>query len=473
MLGGENNMFLSTFALCLLPCMQAPTPALQRALVSDDAVARFAAAREIAAGDERTQSWLLGEAEKGTAQYQRAVLLAASLMGTEKTYAMVERASKRGRKADPNRAFALLLYGSFHPEAGNEASGDWNRCATSFEKACLLSGLLSRPERLVVAPWPKLIVREKEAALIAVLDVARCLTGSKALGSHALSEAAALLTSVDPRLAPLPADLFEEQKEASYPDLWRLTARRTPPRSLEDLHKHALVGEQIGLVLCLFEVQGKHRQALFHHDRSRAVGSIEQAWLWGAAGEIGLEIPGPSEPTLEIHQVAGVLGLAQQNLKRAKEIAQSYSEVAGRAFSSNASFATRWAAGTILALSGLEEDRLLLQLAFEKASAVERQRLHPIWKFANHGFEEEALRSHWLHHWVRDLGGSWIGYLDSEGRRWTAYLLLGGSNEAKNREPLSVAYSELEVLPKDYALDHVLYRDLAEFLLSDEYRWNK
>ncbi|MDA0666282.1 MAG: hypothetical protein O3A95_01735 [Planctomycetota bacterium] len=466
-------MLLSTFALFLLPCMQAPTPALQRALISDDAVARFEAAREIATGDERTQSWILEEEEKGTAQYQRAILLAASLMGTEKTFAMVERASKRGRKADPNRAFALLLYGSFHPDAGIEASRDWDRCVTSFEQACLLSGLLSRPERLVVAPWPSLITSEKDAALIGVLDVALRLTGSKALGNHALSEAAVMLTSVNPRLDPLPAGLFEQQKQASYPDMWRLTARRTPERSLEDLQNQALVDEHIGLVLCLFEVQGKHRQALFHHDRSRAMGPTEQAWLWGAAGELGLEIPGPTKPTLELHQVAGVLGLAQQNLKKAKEIAQSYSKVAGRAFSLNASFTTRWTAGTILALSGMEADRLLLQQAFEKASGVERQRLNPIWKFANHGFEDETLRSYWLRHWIRDLGGSWIGYLDAEGRRWTAYLLLGGSTEAKNREPLSVAYPELEVLPKDYAVDHVLYRDLAEFLLSDEYRWNQ
>lgn len=465
-------MLLSTFALFLLPCLQEPTPAMQRALISDDAVARFEVAREIAAGDERTQEWILEEEKKGTAQYQRAILLAASLMGTPETYAMVERASKRGRKASPNRAFALLLYGSFHPDAGSEANQDWNRCATSFEQACLLSGLLSRPERLVVAPWPRLIAEEKDPALMAVLDAARCLTGNPTEGQHALTEAAVMLTSVNPRFNPLSVERFEANKKAQFPDLWRLTARRTPARSLDELHRQALVGERIGLVLCLYEVQGGQRQALFHHDRSRAVGQVEQAWLWGAAGELGLEIPGPGKAPLEAHQVAGILGLAQQNGKRAKEMALSYVEVARNSFSSNASFSTRWAAGTILALGGLAEDRELLQKAFEEASGVERQRLNPIWKFANHALEEESLRSFWLRNWIRDLGGGWVGYLDSEGPRWTAYLLLGGSSEAKSRASISVAYPELEVLPKDYAIDHVLYRDLAEFLFSDDYRWD-
>lgn len=464
-------MLLSTFALFLLPCLQEPTPALQRALVSDDAVARFQAAREISVGDERTQAWILGEEEKGTAQYQRAVLLAASLMGTPETYALVERAARRGRKADPIRAFALLLYGSFHPDAGMEASQDWNRCGTSFEQACLLSGLLSRPERIIVAPWPGLISKEKEEALTGLLDAAFCLTGNEPQGKSALSEAVVLITSVNPGINPLLAERFSEARDTHYPALWKVSARRTPARSLDALNQQALVGESIGLVLALYEVPADQRQALFFHDRSRAVGSAEQAWLWGAAGELGLEIPGPSMPVLELHQVAGVLGLAGHDLKKAKKVALSYLEVARQAFSSKASFSKRWAAATVLALGGLEEDRLLLQQAFENANGVERHRLSPIWKFANYGFEEEALRRHWLKSWIRDLGGGWIGYLDREGPRWTAYLLMGGSNEAQNRESLSVSYPMLEVLPKDYALDHVLYRDFAEFLLSDAYRW--
>ena len=472
MLGGESIMLLSTFALLLLPCLQEPSPALQRALVSDDAVARFEAAREISVGDERTQAWILGEEKKGTAQYQRALLLTASLMGTPETYALVERAAKRGRKADPIRAFALLLYGSFHPDAGVEVNQDWNRCGTTFEQACFLSGLLSRPERLIVDPWPSLIAEEKEEALTGILDAALCLTGNAPQGKNTLSEAAVLLTSVNPGNNPLVADEVSKNKEAPYPALWRISSRRSPARSLDDLNQQALVGESIGLVLSLYEVPADQRQALFFHNRPRAVGSPEQAWLWGAAGELGLEIPGPSKSLLQLHQVVGVLGLAQHDLKKAKKIALSYLEVSRKTFSSNAPFTNRWASATLLALGGLEEDRLLLQQAFENASGVERHRLAPIWKFANHGFEAEALRSYWLKSWIRDLGGGWIGYLDREGPRWTAYLLIGGSNEAQNRESLSVSYPRLEVLPKDYALDHVLYRDFAEFLLSDAYRWS-
>ena len=464
-------MLLSTFALFLLPCLQEPSEALQRALISDDVVARFSAAREIASGDERTEKWLVNEAGKGTAQYQRTLLLSASLMGTPQTYELVERAARRGRKASPLRAFALLLYGSFHPQAGEDASRDLNRGATPFEQGCLLAGLLTRPERLTVEPWPSLIAGKKDDALLALLDAGRCLNGEEALGDSVLSRAVVFLTSADPRKASLRAADLGDSKGMEHPGLWQITARRLPARTVEELKQLALVGDHVGLVLCLYEVSPDQRQALFHHYRTRAVGADEQAWLWGAAGNLELEMPGPQSSKLELHQVAGILGLANRNLSKAREIARSYLALARVAFQSGTSFEKQWAAGTILALGGLEADRELLQKAFANANGLERQRLSPVWKFANRGFEDDFLRSYWLQQWIRDLNGGWVGYLDSEGPRWTAYLLTGGSLEAKNRGTISTRFESLEILPKDYAIDHVLYGDLAEFLLSGDYRW--
>jgi len=464
-------MLLSTFALFLLPCLQEPSEALQRALISDDVVARFSAAREIASGDARTEKWLVNEAGKGTAQYQRTLLLSASLMGTSKTYELVERAARKGRKASPVRAFALLLYGSFHPRAGENASQDWSRGATPFEQACLLAGLLSRPERMTVEPWPSLITGEKDQALLALLDAGRRMNGEEALGDSVLSRAVVFLTSADPRKAALPAVDLGNPKGLGHPGLWRSTARRSPARNIEALKKLALVGDHVGLVLCLYEVSPDQRQVLFHHYRTRAVGAAERGWLWGAAGDLGLELPGPEKSKFELHQVAGILGLANRNLSKAREVARAYLDLARETFQTDPSFERQWAAGTLLALGGLEADRNLLQTAFADASGLERQRLAPVWKFANRGFEEESLRHYWLQQWIRDLGGSWVGYLDAEGPRWTAYLLTGGSLEALNREGLSTSYAGLEILPKDYAIDHVLYGDLAEFLLSDDYRW--
>ncbi|MFK5956353.1 MAG: hypothetical protein QM477_07925 [Planctomycetota bacterium] len=466
-------MFLSTFSLLLLTCLQEPTQALQRALDSDDVLTRFAAAHEVANGDERAEAWLLAKAGKGTAQRQRAILLAAGLMGTPQTYAVLEKAARKGRKADPQRAFALLLYGSFHPTAGVDADKDWSRGSTPFEKGCLLAGLLTRPERLTVAPWPSLLVADKESSLTSFLDAALALTGNPMVGSSQISAGLRFLIAADPSKASVPTDLVMNQTNFDFPAMWFMTARRAPPRPRKAIQSMALVGEQIGMVLSLYEVPANQRQGLFFHFQTRAVGALERKWLWGAAGDLGLELPPPNSAKLATYQVCGILSLANRDWKQAKTAAQNYLMAARSTFQTAVSFQDRWAAATVLALGGMEADRNLIKKSFENASAVERHRLVPIWKFANHGLESPGLRQHWLKIWVRDLGGGWRGYLDAEGARWTAYVLVGNSLAAKNRVSLSTSYPGLEGLPKDYALDHVLYRDLAEFLLSSDYGWDK
>lgn len=95
--------------------------------------------------------------------------------------------------------------------------------------------------------------------------------------------------------------------------------------------------------------------------------------------------------------------------------------------------------------------------------------LQPVWKFANRSLG--TARKNWLESWSRELGAGWIGFLDKEGPRWVAYQLVGGTVAAEGREEIATPYPELQLVPKDYAGDHLLYRDLAVLLLDGVYRW--
>lgn len=467
-------MLLSTLVLCLLPAAQEPTQAQQRALAADDVAMRFSAAQELAAGDEIAEKWLLREAGKGTEQRQRALLLAASLMGTTACQAVVEKAASRGRKPNPIRAFALLLYGQYHPAAGSEPRKDWDRCASDFERACLLAGLLAHPERLQVDPWPTLVAKRKEPTLEVLLDLStRLVEAGEPPATDPLAFSAALLASVDPRYPALPGEIFGALPAGGFPDLWWTSAPRFPARAWEDLRRQALVGEQVGLVLTLYEVEKGQQQALFDHFRMRTIGKAESGWLWGAAGDLGLEFPDPEEEALTAHRVGGILRLARRDFPKAVLAAQASLPAARSVFRSRTPFEQRWPAAVLLAIGQEERDLQVLKQAFQAASGVERHRLTPIWKFANRGLGEGALRDHWLDAWSRGLGAGWRGYQDIQGPRWTAYLLAGGSLAAENQAELAARYESLESLPKDYSPDHILYRDLVEFLLSGNYRWRR
>lgn len=466
-------MFLSTLSLSILVLFQEPSPALQKALATDDVAIRFTAARELSVGDERAEKWLLREAGKGTEQRQRALLLASALMGTDASYVVLEESSRRGRKPNPQRAFALLLYGEFHPKAGLDPRRDWDRCASDFERACLLAGLLAHPERLQVDPWESLVKKRKQPTLTALLQLAQRLSGNlQADASDASSFAASLLAAVDPRQVALGAEFVGKAASSDFPALWWSAAPRIPARRFEDLRRQALVGERVGLVLALYEVDAKQQQALFDHYRQRAVGPEESAWLWGAAGDLGLDLPGPGDGGIKRERIAGILRLALRDFPTAVKTAKSYLPAAREAFGTQSSFRDRWPVALLLALGGEAEDLQALQAVFQEANGADRHRLAAIWKFANRGFGPGDLRAYWLDAWSRELGAGWRGYLDVQGPRWTAYHLAGGSLAAENQIEIAVSFPELETLPKDYAADHVLYRDIVDFLLGGDYRWD-
>ncbi|MGB0952480.1 MAG: hypothetical protein ACPG31_04605 [Planctomycetota bacterium] len=465
-------MLLSTLLLfCAVP-MQDPPPALQRAFQADQVHVRHDAARSLAVGDERAEAWLLQEVRKGTEERQRALLLAAALMGTPDCLEVVERAARKGRKPEPLRAFALLLYGSLHPAAGEDAAKDWERCSSEFERSCLLAGLLTQPQRILVDPLPELIRKRKEEGPLALLRLAEALPGNGyPPGTTLADRAASLLLSVDPRRSLLELELGEDRYE--FPALWSETRRQEPPRSLEQMSRRTLVGDRIGSVLALFEIEVDARQALFDHYAPRAVGDLESLWLWGAAGDLGLSLPAPGkEEQLRLCHVVGALRLYRRDRARGLIFARSYLDLARADFADDRPLQNRWGSTLLLAMVAEEQDVLALKEAYAVVDPVLTYRFAPAWQFANRRLGSADLVDHWLDTWSRDLDSGWQGYLDREGPRWVGYLLTGGSLAAKNHDLLSTRHKGLEIVSKDYALDHVVYRDIVEFLMDGDYRWS-
>lgn len=450
---------------------QEPSDQLQRGLVSEEADERYAAALQLATGDQEAEKWLLKASRKGTPEWRRTLLLAAALMGTEGSLELVEKAASKGRKPDQQRAYALVLYGAMHPEAGLEPKKDWARAASDFERGCLLSGLLAQPGRLAAPEWKKLVAKKKVQGLTEIYEVATMLRGEAWLEDpqSASALAARVLTTHIPGVAGVAPQLLTGETAASFPPLWVVAARHVPARNAADLRGQALVDNRIALVLSLYEVEADQRQALFDHFRTRTIGKQEAAWLWGAAGDLRLTLPPPDSTKLEEACVAGLLRLALQDFTGATAAARPYLEQARKSFQSKLSLKRRWPAAVLLALGGLEADREILKTAFLAASGSDRQRLQPIWKFTNRSLG--TARASWLKIWSRELGAGWIGFLDTEGPRWIAYQLMGGTVAAEGRPELAIPYPGLQLVPRDYSADAVLYRDLAVLLLDGVYQW--
>jgi hypothetical protein len=263
--------------------------------------------------------------------------------------------------------------------------------------------------------------------------------------------------------------LIEGIAATSFPPLWAIGARHVPARKVADLRGQALVDNRIALVLSLYEVEADQRQALFDHFRTRVVGKMETSWLWGAAGDLHLTLPPPQSGKLEDAFVAGLLRFALQDFDGATTATGPYLEVARQSFQSSLPMERRWPAAVLMALGGKKEDREVLKTAFLAASGNDRQRLQPIWKFTNRSLG--TARTSWLKNWSRELGAGWIGFLDTEGPRFIAYQLVGGTVAAEGRPELAIPYPGLQLVPRDYSNDAVLYRDLAVLLLDGVYRW--
>lgn len=461
----------SLLAGLLLAAQSTPPADLLRALTVSDAAARQDAAREIAASGAGYEKWLLRQMRSGSPEGQRAMMLAAGLVGSDATLAALEELAVRGRKPDPQRAFALLVYGAFHPHAGVDPETDWRRASSPYERACLLSGLLAQARRFESDAWVTLAVQDPDPCVAALLEVADVLLGRSPPPRPAepLSYSARLLTSVLP-LQPRIEDLVAARSWDPPPE-WLIGARRRPARSFEELRSVPLAGAGFATALALGELERPERQDCFLWLDARLQDPGARAILWGLAGDLGLDLAGAGE-RVDAAEVAGLLRLALQDPTRAERGAQARLAAARAAFHAAVSVGERLPAALLLALAGSAEDLETLRARIEAAEPRERLVLQPVWKFAQRGFGDPALQRRWIARWSRDLGAGHFGWLDRQGPRWTAYLLAGGSRAAEQDPRLQPRVPALERLRHDYALDASLHYDVVEFLLGGSYRWS-
>jgi hypothetical protein len=462
----------SLLAGFLLTAQATPPADLLRALTLADAAARQRAAREIADSGASYERWLLREMDGGSPEGKRALMIAAGLVGSPDTLAALEALAVRSRKPDPQRAFALLVYGALHPRAGADPEADWKRAVTPYERACLLAGLLAQAQRLESDAWITLAVQEPDPTVTALLEVGQVLLGRAppVRTTDALSFSARLLTSVLP-LQPRIQDLAVAEAWALPPE-WLLGARRDPPRTFADLRTIPLAGPGFAAALALAEIDRTERPECFAWLDVRLQDPLARGILWGLAGDLGLELPAGNAERVDPAEAAGLLRLALQYPTRAERGAQARLPAARAAFTSASSAADRLPAALMIALAGGQEELELLRVHLEGAEPRERLTLQPVWKFAQRGFGDPALQRAWMARWARELGAGHFGWLDLQGPRWAAHLLTGGTRAAEQDPRLQPPVLALQATQHDYALDASLHYDVVEFLLAGVYRWS-
>jgi hypothetical protein len=466
---------LALVGLLAVSPLQEPSEALQRSLRLDSSATRYRAAEQLSVSGAEGEAWLLKEIGKGSPERQRALLLACALIGSERTLAKVEEAARRGsrRRADPQRAYALLLYGATHPEAGKVPELDWKRCQTDYERACLLAGLLARPQALRAGEWDELLADDGEAELGALLAAGRMLAGETLPMSEDADmrlAAAHLLTSVLPGAAGLPTETVQAWV-GRLPELWVAAARRAPSRSAAEARRLPAAASGMAAGLLLYEVAAEDRQEVFQHFDARLIDADARAWLWGTAGDLGLEFPAPETgERLDPAEVAGMLRLALRHGGRASQAARDRLPAARLRLDEGGLAQDLWPAALVIALALADSEerdpddlaRLRDRVVDEDAAA--RVRLLPAWNLARGALSDPSVRAHWLSTWSRGLGAGPAGYLDREGPRWVAFLLVGDTQAAEERLPLRQAPEGLALEARDYSRDHNLYRDVADYL---------
>lgn len=465
-----SALFLACSAGLFTP--QEPGSDLVAALDGSQPEDRLRAAEEIAALGPGVETWLEKRVGKGSALAQRGVLLAAALLATPESQKLVANAARAGRRADSQRAWALVLYGSTHPEAGRDPARDWKRAGTDFEGACLLAGYLSHPRipdlgALRAAVGRKPTVRQQ--AFLALL-AARAGESISLDGDAPALRGARLLASVVPGQEPISAAEYDELRER-MPQTWVAAARRMPGRNLENLRGTPLRGEEASAVLALREVPADEREAAFAFLADRVRDDPSASWLWGLAGEMGMSLPAASEDEIPAHEAAGLLRLALLNFDEARSVAQARLDVARAQVLALDSLQIESApAVLVLALAGQTDDHAWFQAQLASASALTRAWLQPLWLLAAGQFGDARAREALLADWALRLGAGTGGYLDQTGRLFTSLALLAGTEAAQESLDLA-AYSDRFELEHDHAITNEFYLDLAALLASEHYHW--
>ncbi len=465
--------FFNLMACFGLLFAQEPDPALIRKLDAVEPGTRVQAAQELAELGSSIEKWLHKKVRSGSANRQRSLLLAAALLGSDDSWELIESEARRGRKAEANRAYALLLYGAYHPNAGTSAKSDWKRAATDFEKSCLLAGLLARSGEVDLDGFHMLIDRkgsDRQKALLAMLDGVQG-RATAVDGEHGFGRGARLLTTLIGSNPPLPAnDIADLGKD--LPESWVLAAQRSPGRSLDLLKSTPLGGPSGAVVFALREVAADQRQQAFDFLKERVTESPSVEWLWGVAGELGLDLRRPSKSALVRGEVAGLLRLALRNFPMAETWARDRAAVARQSLvGADGTGKGQMEAAMILALAGLPEDHDWFKQALENGTAQTRERLQPLWLLATRKLDTSVARGQWLSKWSRDLGAGSVGFLDREGPRWVALSLVSGSLALDEHEMLQ-GYADSFPTKLDHPFTDEFYADLAAYLNSEEYRFS-
>jgi hypothetical protein len=416
--------------------------------------------------------WLAKEVSRGTSTQQRALLLACALRGTTSSLELLEkRAFQRGRP-NADRAWSLLLYGAYHPAALQDSVTPLKRAKSEFERDCFLAGLLKHGGQAPNLRGLKELKGKKGKPHSALLNAMDALSGR---GISSIEEPTSLALQLLISIFPFEKGVSREVIDASEPsalESWRVAAKHKKARTLEDLRRLPIGIGGGALALVLYESSAPERGALFQFLRGALLDPSQLAWLWGAAGDLGLSLPLPSQSsTLLDFEVGGLLLLCLSNPSLGEERVRAFQPWARRRLDAGHSFATDWPAAVLLAVTPQKEDLARLRKIAESSSGADALRALPIWHLASGRVGEGEPRRALLRSWARELGAGWVGYLDQEGPRWTAYLLLSGTQAASERLELQQHLLAFE-RPHDHSPEHALYEDIAEFLFSPQYFWD-
>jgi hypothetical protein len=455
----------------LLP--QDPDPALIRKLDAVEPGTRLAAAEDLAKLGPSVEKWLHKKVGSGSASRQRSLMLTAALLATDESWELIEKEARRGRRPEASRAYALLLYGAFHPEAGKDAAKDWRRADSDFESSCLLAGLLAREEALDLDGFHAIVDRkgtDRQQSLLAMLD---SLHGRAANvdGEAGIVRGFQLLSTLiaGPQLV---AAADTNDMGEGLPEIWAMAALRQPGRDLDALKGLPLGGESGAVCFALREIDMDQRQAAFNFMNQRITADPAASWLWGEAGDLGLDLGRPVETELTAAEMAGLLRLALRNFESAEELAKLRVLAARAALTGRADDPKeRWLAALMLALAGDAEDHPWFKQALENGTAEGRSKLQPLWLLASRKLDPGVARSNWLSNWSREFGAGSVGFLDREGPRWVALSLVSGTLAARENGNLQ-GFEEHFKGKLDHPLTDEFYADLATFLTSSHYRFH-
>jgi hypothetical protein len=285
-----------------------------------------------------------------------------------------------------------------------------------------------------------------------------CALSSRWLGSM-------LMTS-----HPLPAsdlDAFD-----GLPVSWRTAVYREPARTWQSLEGHSFSGELASRVFALREFLPEHRTRAFISLDKKVHQPQAMAWLWGLAGELGLDLPLPASDKLLSHEVAGILRLALEDRSSAVSAAYKRLPLARALLNSDRPLIAKWPAYLILALTSDPEDESFLADALEQASSLTRQKIYPIWLFRRQTQMTEDARLALLRRWSVSLGAGSSGYLDQLAPVWVGNLLLGNTDAMTQVLQLATPLSALIPDERDHPRQSALYEDIAEFLFSGLYHFD-